>query len=203
MVFKVAPRAFDAIVESLALHVIELIRERIPLRRWRRRRSGLESRSGSRPASQMGHGAVIAATETIAKGFALWRRHAGMAIDLVIVNVRRSAHIEVMTRGFDAFMKTLALNVVEFLWRNIPWPLSEGPRRNGCYQGQSNYARIASRLSFMVRSPFGVGGSLKAGQLIVKWVSNLLPAIGRRCARRASGHVDCIHGCASPIDHFL
>jgi hypothetical protein len=33
VVFKVAPRAFDAIVESLALHVIELIRERIPLRR--------------------------------------------------------------------------------------------------------------------------------------------------------------------------
>jgi len=202
VVFKVAPRAFDAIVESLALHVIELIRERIPLRRWRRRRSGLESRSGSRPASQMRHGAVIAATEPIAKGFALWRRHAGMAIDLVIVNVRRSAHIEVMTRGFDAFMKTLALNVVEFLWRNIPWPLSEGPRRNGCSQGQSNCENCKSVEMHRSISFWG-GGSLKAGQLIVKWVSNLLPAIGRRCARRASGHVDCIHGCASPIDHFL
>ncbi len=94
VIVEVSPRAFHAIVESAALHIVEFRRKSIPLlRRWPRllvllrrwRRVMPEFRTMS--AHQVRHRAIVSAPEPIAKCLALFRRKMRVAKNLMVIHI--------------------------------------------------------------------------------------------------------------------
>lgn len=118
VVFIVTSCAFKAVVKALALNVIELVGEGIPLRRRRRRLRWGEA--GLAAGHQMLHRATVASAKSIAIRVAHLRRDMGMAKLIAVFDVGPAVIVDVASRALDAVMKTLTLDLVELLGSDIP-----------------------------------------------------------------------------------
>jgi len=134
VIFIVTTRTFHAVVKTPPLQVVELSWKCIPLRRWGWRRLLPEARLAV--VHQVGHGAIIAAAESVLECFALLGRKMRVAKDFVIGDIGAAIHAEVIPCGFESLVKTLPLNFIQFLWRGIP--AIAGRRRS---LGRGDHAR--------------------------------------------------------------
>lgn len=117
VIFIVTTRTFHAVVKTTPLQVVELGGKGIPLRRrgWL-----LRPIAGLAVVHQVGHGTIVAAAESVLECFALLGRKVRVAKDFMIGDVGVAIHPEVIPCGFESLVKTLTLNVIQFLWRRVP-----------------------------------------------------------------------------------
>jgi hypothetical protein len=71
-------------------------------------------------AAQMRHRPVIPAAERVAIGIAIFARHMGMTIGIVIVGIRVVMMIEIPAGCFNALVKSTPLDIAKLLRGLVP-----------------------------------------------------------------------------------
>jgi peptide/nickel transport system ATP-binding protein len=113
VVVEVPLRAHQPIMEAATLNVAELIWRRIP-------RPLRFAHLRPRNTHQMGHGAPIAAPESISIRFTLFRRQVRIPVLIAVIDVWLTMIVIVLACAFNAVAEPLPLDIVQFLRRRIP-----------------------------------------------------------------------------------
>jgi len=128
LAFEVSTAGLDAILESLALHIAELLRRRIPAVAiviwWGRRRPVLHHGhlAGSHAFPEVSKSRIVAMPEAFPVFVARGPGHRWVAELLNGIHVRRTPGFEVSAAGLYAIMESLPLHIAELLRRRIPAP---------------------------------------------------------------------------------
>src|SRR5579862_2658828 len=118
MIVVVPARALNAVMESAPLDLVELAWRRIPCHR--RGRGRRRRRRSNRPAHQVRHRAIVAAAKSVPVHFTLFRRKIWVAVFIAIIHVGLAMIIEVSSCSFNSVAKAAALNLIQFLGRDVP-----------------------------------------------------------------------------------